>query len=385
MSNVNIWAYLPLILWFLLSFYWLSTSKKKPRVIASIPSGFASSGVLGTFIGIALGLTGFNVEDIAGSIPTLLEGLKQSFYTSIIGIVLSMVVGKIIEFWFHIENEETDANTIELRKIVQLLESSSGQNTIIGDNIIQSLNNHYENQNKNLANINEQNRLIGNNIVQTLNENNNELAKRIADMNSKELLNAMERSVEIFNNKIKEILNRLIAENFDELNKTVQNMNQWQKENKNNLETLNEANRNVSNHLRETSNLLADKFKEILSHITNLANEEGRLQLILKELENITLGDNQFQTILKQTVDSMGTLEDVGVNVRNLATNVHRTNENLTVVTNHLQELAKFSLNDIDEHFKKKLTMTLESMDSLIKQYLVRAMPSKDLRLEIEK
>ena len=44
-----------------------------------------SFGILGTFMGIVLGLVNFDVDDIQGSIPQLLEGLKFAFTTSIAG------------------------------------------------------------------------------------------------------------------------------------------------------------------------------------------------------------------------------------------------------------------------------------------------------------
>ena len=56
----------------------------------SIPNVFTTIGVLGTFIGIFLGLKEFDVTNITDSIPNLLEGLKYAFQTSIFGIVPSV-------------------------------------------------------------------------------------------------------------------------------------------------------------------------------------------------------------------------------------------------------------------------------------------------------
>ena len=44
-------------------------------------------GVFGTFLGIYFGLLDFNHKNIEGSIPTLLDGLKHAFLTSLVGIV----------------------------------------------------------------------------------------------------------------------------------------------------------------------------------------------------------------------------------------------------------------------------------------------------------
>ncbi len=55
-----------------------------------LPSVLTSVGVLGTFVGILLGLWEFRVDQISESIPQLLEGLKIAFITSVAGIGLAM-------------------------------------------------------------------------------------------------------------------------------------------------------------------------------------------------------------------------------------------------------------------------------------------------------
>jgi hypothetical protein len=56
----------------------------------SLPNTVTAIGVLGTFIGIFWGLYSFDVSDIQGSIPQLLEGLKFAFITSIAGMSLAL-------------------------------------------------------------------------------------------------------------------------------------------------------------------------------------------------------------------------------------------------------------------------------------------------------
>lgn len=51
-----------------------------------------SLGVLGTFIGIAIGLFHFDVTHLKESMPLLLEGLKTAFITSGVGIFFSIVI-----------------------------------------------------------------------------------------------------------------------------------------------------------------------------------------------------------------------------------------------------------------------------------------------------
>ncbi|MEN8219906.1 MAG: DUF1566 domain-containing protein [Pseudomonadota bacterium] len=54
----------------------------------NLKSIIVSMGMLGTFIGIAIGLWEFDTQNIVGSMPILLEGLKLAFITSIVGMGL---------------------------------------------------------------------------------------------------------------------------------------------------------------------------------------------------------------------------------------------------------------------------------------------------------
>ena len=53
------------------------------KIIESLPTIISTLGVLGTFAGITWGLYNFNTSNINESIPTLLEGLKTAFFTSL--------------------------------------------------------------------------------------------------------------------------------------------------------------------------------------------------------------------------------------------------------------------------------------------------------------
>lgn len=65
----------------------------KVSVAETFPGLLTALGILGTFLGIAYGLSGVNLaaEDVVGEITPLLGGLKTAFGTSILGLFLSMV------------------------------------------------------------------------------------------------------------------------------------------------------------------------------------------------------------------------------------------------------------------------------------------------------
>ena len=69
---------------------------EKRRWIGQIPSALSTLGVLGTFIGITIGLCNFDTSNLDESIPLLLSGLKTAFFTSIAGMGTSMYLSKLV-------------------------------------------------------------------------------------------------------------------------------------------------------------------------------------------------------------------------------------------------------------------------------------------------
>lgn len=68
----------------------LVKSKSLASFSGTIGSHLTALGILGTFSGIFIGLYYFDVQDLKGSVPLLLEGMKVAFSTSIAGLVSSI-------------------------------------------------------------------------------------------------------------------------------------------------------------------------------------------------------------------------------------------------------------------------------------------------------
>lgn len=70
--------------------------KKNRKWIEQLPSLISTLGVIGTFVGITIGLMGFDEKNVADSIPQLLGGLKMAFFTSLLGMVGSLILSRRI-------------------------------------------------------------------------------------------------------------------------------------------------------------------------------------------------------------------------------------------------------------------------------------------------
>jgi phosphotransferase system IIB component len=67
------------------------------RLSQAAPSLLTAIGVLGTFVGILIGLLNFDVADISRSVPLLLDGMKTAFVTSVFGMGGGIIVKLVSE------------------------------------------------------------------------------------------------------------------------------------------------------------------------------------------------------------------------------------------------------------------------------------------------
>lgn len=80
-----------------------------------------SSGVLGTFVGIFVGLFSFDTLHLESSVPLLLDGLKTAFYTSILGMGEAIVLS-VLQKRKHIKSDE-ESNLSYIAQQVSFLEN----------------------------------------------------------------------------------------------------------------------------------------------------------------------------------------------------------------------------------------------------------------------
>lgn len=73
---------------------------KRQKWINQLPSIISTLGVLGTFVGITKGLIHFDTQKLDESIPSLLNGLKTAFFTSLAGMVGSLILNRVVSSKF---------------------------------------------------------------------------------------------------------------------------------------------------------------------------------------------------------------------------------------------------------------------------------------------
>ncbi len=108
------------------AFYYIKSNNQnkslveKRRWIEQIPSLVSTLGVLGTFIGITVGLCNFDTADLDNSIPLLLSGLKTAFFTSIAGMISSMFLSRYVSSRY----DELDKGVSDINQAAGLITKS---------------------------------------------------------------------------------------------------------------------------------------------------------------------------------------------------------------------------------------------------------------------
>lgn len=80
----------PVNIFFILTIFILAFIDIKMK--KDLKSQIISVGVLGTFVGVFIGLQGFDPTDIINSVNDILIGLKTAFLTSIVGMSVATIL-----------------------------------------------------------------------------------------------------------------------------------------------------------------------------------------------------------------------------------------------------------------------------------------------------
>src|SRR3989344_5264847 len=177
-----------------------------------IATGF---GILGTFVGIVVGLINFDVTNIEQSVPGLLDGLRFAFITSIVGMGYSMLIGTLSKQLGFESVEVAAKDKSESELLAEMLEEIKVLNkNITGDNdstVITQI---------------QKLRTSVNDKQDELKKAFDEFAKQMAENNMKALIQAINKVMEDFNTKI----NDQLGQSFRELSESVKNLVEWQKD-----------------------------------------------------------------------------------------------------------------------------------------------------------
>lgn len=379
------------------------------RWIENLPSLISTLGVLGTFWGITSGLLDFDTKNLNASIPLLLDGLKTAFFTSLAGMLGSLILSRKINSLFDKEDggvsdinqaaseivkavrEMSQANRDTLQELKQqtIIQSGaqaaffqSAQNhlvkmddtisqlktgmegmtarTDVQNNLLDRINNESMSQSASLRSVDmlivETNSRIGltneklntladmdrnlgevldvtSNLVsieqesvdeskklkdilhaevieiegkmddtnRLLAQKFNEFTELLKKSNTEALVEVMKKVTEEFQKQMSELINKLVQENFDQLNKSVERLNTWQQENKEMISSLTRQYKQMADNFESTSTTLT----KVGDDTKLLVSDGGKLEQIVDSLSQIMIEDERFVQITTKLADTV--------------------------------------------------------------------------------
>ena len=430
--------------------------------IEMIPSLVSTLGVLGTFAGITLGLLFFDTKDLTQSIPLLLDGLKTAFFTSLAGMIGSMILSSKVNKLYDEKtggvSDSTEAAGLVVKALktfqdqsqnqsnvqanfynsVQVLVKSMSENigTLVTnannmnvainnlsldvtaikenqqsiesktDSLLQSVGNIEEVGKDSIKKATERNAQLGelldhsealvsgqgeigdhvakfgdklhSEIVEIedkmsetnklLTEKFDEFSELLKKSNTEALVEVMKKVTEEFQKQMNSLINKLIQENFDQLNKSVERLNQWQQENKEMIQSLTHQYKQMADNFEKTSTSLTMVDEDT----RQLVSEGGKLRMIVDALNKVIVEDEKF---IKISSDLQSTTALTKSNFEQFDASTKLLNDwvmkqknfvdGVVVLINKLEELGK--IKDYGEEFWKETRQGMNDGVSIIK------------------
>ncbi|MDA9279018.1 hypothetical protein N9Q08_02325 [Schleiferiaceae bacterium] len=194
-----------------------------------------------------------------------------------------------------------------------------------------------------------------------------EFAELMAKNNTEALVEVMKAATEEFNAQMSAIIERLVQENFDELNRSVDRMNTWQQENKIMITQLTDQFKDTVSQFRITSQEL-DKVEK---NTSALIDDNGVFAQMIQQLNEVLIEDTKLlesSEILSESSASLQeasqTVKDSSNELNNWITKQNSFNESYTLLMSRLEEIDK--IKDINEVFWNDTKKQLEEGVSII-------------------
>ena len=127
-----------------------------------------------------------------------------------------------------------------------------------------------------------------------------EFSELLKKSNTEALVEVMKGLTEEFQKQMGTLIERLVKENFDQLNKSVEQLNTWQIENKAMIQSL------TSQYMQMSENFAkdAEALNRVTQDTTLLVSDGGKLQELLSALTQVMVDDAKFVEITKNLEDS---------------------------------------------------------------------------------
>ena len=264
-TNVFLVSIVVVLLWAI----WKAKQHRNKDFINYAPTLMTTLGILGTFVGVVVGLLGFDPEHIDKSITGLLGGLQTAFITSIAGMVAA-VGFKTLRSFGAFDVEGSEPGDVGPSEVLAALREQSSQLEALRKGLAGEDDGSVVGQLKQLrTDVRDGNGRV-HEAFERLEKQFDEFARRLSEAATKQVIEALRRVIEDFNANLTE----QFGDNFKQLNQAVESLVVWQ--------------RQYQEQLEEWARLFAEGVKTLEAAAKHLDEVREAAQAIPEAMERLT-------------------------------------------------------------------------------------------------
>ena len=133
-----------------------------------------------------------------------------------------------------------------------------------------------------------------------------EFSELLQKSNTEALVEVMKKVTEEFQKQMNDLISKLVQENFEQLNKSVEKLNVWQQENKEMISQLTSQYKQMATEFESTSNHLSN----VANDTKLLVSDGGKLSQLIAQLNKVMVDDKKFIEITSKLEQSVSLTKD---------------------------------------------------------------------------
>lgn len=268
------------------------------------PTLMTSLGILGTFIGVVIGLLHFDTQNIDQSIPKLLDGLKTAFITSIVGMLAAMIFNAMDAWKFAPRRQ---ANGVKHDVTPSDIHAALEQQTALLQQLSQGLSGSEEGSlvgqvrflRADVGDFSRDAKAFNAEFSRKLWQEMANFAEMMSRSATSLIIEALQQVIQDFNNNLME----QFGENFKALDASVKKLVDWQIEYKSQVEQMSEQYQQSVDSLVSTRQAVAGIWEEC-----------KEIPLAMAELRDVLLVNQHQIQELQRHLDAFIQMRDAAVN-----------------------------------------------------------------------
>lgn len=344
--NADTQVFVAIILFFTLFFH----IRFNAETVVKAPAFLTTLGILGTFIGIAIGLLDFDAANIQKSVPMLIDGVKTAVWASATGVFCALTI-KFRDLMFR---KRKGTRRVSVATIDDLADSLKAMENVLGGveqalvgetepSLMLQLRRQHDGQQE---------------ALKAFGESLGSFRESLAESNMKVLVASLNEVIKEFNVKV----NEQFGDNFRQLNEAVGKMLEWQQQYSQQVSEMIATHSEAANHMRTAS----VHFGKMMDQAGSFSEVASGLSDVLRGLEvqrmELTGSLERLSTLVVAASTGLPQLEGQIMGLtRQVTEGMQSANEEFNREVRTMIEATKAQVMQLDNAMTEELTKALDS------------------------